>query len=96
MGYGGLDRELGERLENAGICGKQVRHRAVCVHLYHERGYESAQMWQHNHDIRSETRSLGRVATAHSLFHSPDILPFPGVRTDVETVHGDDRVRKAA
>jgi glycosyltransferase involved in cell wall biosynthesis len=94
MGYGGLDRELGERLENAGVRGKLVRHRAVCVHLFHERGYESAQMWQHNRAIRRETREMGLIATVHSLFHSPDILPFPGATTDVKT--GRERVRKAA
>jgi glycosyltransferase involved in cell wall biosynthesis len=96
MGYGGEDRELGERLENAGIRGKQVRHRAVCVHLYHERGYVSDEVWQHNHAIRRETRELGRVTTVHSLLHTPDILPFPGARTDLETVPDRDRVRKAA
>jgi glycosyltransferase involved in cell wall biosynthesis len=96
MGYGGLDRELGERLENAGIRGKQVRHRAVCVHLYHERGYESAEMWRHNFAIRRETQELGRVATAQGIFQAPVILPFPGARTDVETVVDGDRVRKAA
>jgi hypothetical protein len=64
------------------------------VHLYHERGYESAQMWQHNNAIRRETRELGLVATIHSLFYSPDILPFPGARPSAET--GRERVRKAA
>ncbi len=42
MQYGGQDRELGERLENTGIRGLQVRHRAVCVHLDHPRGYATA------------------------------------------------------
>lgn len=96
MGYGGEDRELGERLENAGIRGRQIRHRAACVHLHHQRGYESPQVWAQNDAIRRETRELGRVATVHSLLHSPVILPFPGVRTDVQTVHDGARVRKAA
>ena len=34
MQYGGPDRELGERLENRGIKGKQIRHRALCLHAY--------------------------------------------------------------
>ena len=38
MGYGCLDRELGERLKNAGVRGKLVRHPAVCGHLHHKRG----------------------------------------------------------
>jgi glycosyltransferase involved in cell wall biosynthesis len=96
MGYGGLDRELGERLENAGIRGKQVRHRAVCVHLHHERGYESARVWQFNNAIRQETRELGRVATSDGITQLPVILPFPGARKEVETVHDHERVRKAA
>jgi hypothetical protein len=66
------------------------------VHLYHERGYESAEVWQRNYAIRRETRELGLVATVHSMLHSPEILPFPGARTDVETVRERDRVRKAA
>src|SRR5688500_6085529 len=33
MAYGGLDRALGERLENAGIRGVQVRFRATVLHL---------------------------------------------------------------
>ena len=37
MRYGGEDREFGERLMNAGIRGKQVRHRPICVHLDHGR-----------------------------------------------------------
>ncbi|MFW6170004.1 MAG: hypothetical protein ACODAD_05900, partial [Planctomycetota bacterium] len=56
MLYGGLDRELGERLTNAGIFGKQIRHRAPCVHLHHERGYVTEWSWACNHKIRSETR----------------------------------------
>ena len=37
--WGGLDRELGVRLKNAGIKARHVRYDAVCVHLDHERGY---------------------------------------------------------
>ena len=35
--YGGLDREFGQRLENLGCRGVQVRHRAVLLHLHHDR-----------------------------------------------------------
>ncbi len=33
MQYGGLDRELGERLFNYGVLAKQVRYSAACLHL---------------------------------------------------------------
>jgi glycosyltransferase involved in cell wall biosynthesis len=56
MQYGGQDREFGERLENAGIRGKRIRHRAVCVHLDHPRGYATAESIARNKVIRAETR----------------------------------------
>ncbi len=39
MKYGGLDRELGERLENAGVHGVHIRYSTVVLHLDHPRGY---------------------------------------------------------
>lgn len=36
MQYGGLDRELGERLFNYGILAKQIRYATICVHLDHK------------------------------------------------------------
>lgn len=52
--YGGLDRELGERLENAGVRGKQIRHRALVVHLDHPRGYRRTEAMARNRAIRDE------------------------------------------
>lgn len=52
MKYGGLDRELGERLFNYGILAKQIRYSAVCLHLDHERSYASKENWKHNYAIR--------------------------------------------
>jgi glycosyltransferase involved in cell wall biosynthesis len=54
--YGGLDREFGERLVNAGLSPKQIRYSAVTVHLDHPRSYESAEGWAFNHAIRSQVR----------------------------------------
>ena len=51
MGYGGLDRALGYRLRNLGLRGKQVRHRAICVHLHHERPYRNAETIRRNREI---------------------------------------------
>jgi glycosyltransferase involved in cell wall biosynthesis len=52
--WGGLDRELGERLENAGVRGKQMRHRALVVHLDHGRGYKRPEAMARNRAIRDE------------------------------------------
>lgn len=67
MRYGGLDRELGERLENAGVRGLQVRNRAVCLHLDHPRGYANAADWARNDAIRRETRLLRKTTTDFGL-----------------------------
>ena len=61
MGYGGEDRALGERLMNAGISGKQIRHRAPCVHLFHDRPYVDPIRWKLNHDIRHRIRENGET-----------------------------------
>lgn len=72
MGYGGEDRELGERLENAGIRGKQIRHRALVVHLDHSRGYVRQDILDLNARIRRETRASGRTRTEAGLDrHTP-------------------------
>ena len=52
MQYGGLDRELGERLFNFGILAKQIRYTTICVHLDHKRGYSSPEIWNKNNAIR--------------------------------------------
>ena len=67
MGYGGEDRELGERLENAGITGKRIRHRAIVVHLDHPRGYVRQDILEKNEAIRAQTRSQRLLRTAHGL-----------------------------
>jgi glycosyltransferase involved in cell wall biosynthesis len=61
MGYGGLDRALGERLENYGYRGKRVRHRAVCFHLDHDRPYRKPEIVQRNREIRARIRASGEV-----------------------------------
>ncbi len=52
MKYGGLDRELGERLFNFGMKSKQIRYSAICLHLNHSRDYSSPDTWQRNNAIR--------------------------------------------
>lgn len=57
MQYGGQDRELGERLMNYGIKGKQIRYSAICLHLDHKRGYKNEDSIAKNRQIRNETNT---------------------------------------
>lgn len=67
MGYGGEDRALGERLCNLGYRGVQIRHRAPCLHLYHEQPYvDRAAAWS-NVRTRELIRRQRRVLTARGL-----------------------------
>ncbi|MHA7057810.1 glycosyltransferase family 2 protein [Aquimarina sp. M1] len=56
MQYGGEDREIGERLFNLGIKAKQIRYSAICLHLYHDRGYVQPEMITKNNAIRKVTK----------------------------------------
>ena len=56
MKYGGPDREFGERLENYGVKGKQIRHKAICLHLDHSRGYKTPESLAANLAIRKEVK----------------------------------------
>ncbi|MCK0713468.1 glycosyltransferase family 2 protein [Chromohalobacter sarecensis] len=64
MQYGGLDRELGERLWNYGHKSKQIRFSTVCLHLDHDRGYAKPEIRARNKAIRKavkENRSYWAV-----------------------------------
>lgn len=63
MQYGGQDRELGERLENSGIKGVQIRYSAICIHLDHARGYVNPETWAKNNAIRKNTRDNKVIRT---------------------------------
>lgn len=52
MDYGGMDRELGERMFNNGMLSKQIRYSAICLHLDHARGYANEEKIKHNKEIR--------------------------------------------
>ncbi|HET6604017.1 MAG TPA: glycosyltransferase family 2 protein [Xanthomonadaceae bacterium] len=67
MQYGGEDLEFGERLENAGVRGRQARHSAIVVHLDHGRGYVDPAMRERNEAIRHATRSQRRTRTEHGI-----------------------------
>jgi len=70
MQYGGQDRELGERLENLGIRGKQIRYSAICIHLDHKRGYKTPESIAKNKGIRRETRTLKKIWTERGIVKS--------------------------
>jgi glycosyltransferase involved in cell wall biosynthesis len=67
MGYGGLDRALGYRLRNLGIRPIQVRHRAVCVHLHHERPYYRPEVLRANKAILERIRRTGETRASVGL-----------------------------
>lgn len=67
MQYGGEDREMGERMINAGIRSKQIRYSAICLHLHHERGYVKPEMLQKNAAIRAATKKNRAVWTDYGL-----------------------------
>lgn len=87
MHYGGLDRELGERMKNAGVRGRQIRHRAICLHLDHPRDYVDPQALARNQEIRWTTHLRQATRTEFGLGQmvndeGPVVLPFPGVRAE--------------
>jgi len=71
MTYGGEDLELGERLANAGVTGKQIRFSAVCIHLDHARGYVKPEMKAANQKIRDAVKAGGLTWTEYGLVHGP-------------------------
>ncbi|WP_419950129.1 glycosyltransferase family 2 protein [Candidatus Palauibacter sp.] len=83
MTYPVEDRELGERLRNAGIRPIQARHRAVCAHVEHDRPWLDPEAQASNERLRAETRSVpkplrvfhgftrGRDWTEHGIHKGP-------------------------
>jgi len=67
MQYGGEDREIGERLFNLGIKAKQIRYSAICLHLYHERGYVQPGMITRNNAIRKVTKRENVIRTPFGI-----------------------------
>lgn len=75
MGYGGQDRAFGERLVNLGLRGKQIRHRAICLHLHHDRPYRTEEGVRENEEIRRRIRRSGGVRPEEGL---DELRPEPG------------------
>jgi glycosyltransferase involved in cell wall biosynthesis len=54
LGYGGLDREFGERLERCGLKGLQARYTLISLHLDHPRPYRAREIMDANMKIRRD------------------------------------------
>ena len=67
LGYGGLDREFGERLERCGMRGIQARYTLICLHLDHPRPYRAREIMAANMKIRRENARHNVRLPAHGL-----------------------------
>lgn len=67
MQYGGLDREIGERMMNNGVKSLQGRYSVITLHLDHKRGYENEDSWKRNRNIRRLVVEQNRVWTDFGL-----------------------------
>jgi glycosyltransferase involved in cell wall biosynthesis len=67
FGWGLEDRELGVRLEHAGLSGHSIRYSAPVFHLWHERPYYDPAVYERNRALLEETRRSGAVRTAHGI-----------------------------
>lgn len=67
LGYGGLDREFGERLERCGMKGIQARYSLICMHLDHPRPYRAREIMDANMRIRRDNARGNVRRTAHGL-----------------------------
>lgn len=74
--YGGLDRELGLRLENVGLRGAQVRYRAVTLHLHHDRPYKDPETIRRQRETRARVRREGTVRTPRGLAELDDSVAY--------------------
>jgi glycosyltransferase involved in cell wall biosynthesis len=79
MGYGGLDQALGYRLQNAGIKGHQARHRAVTMHLHHDRPYKDPEVIRKNRAIMKRIRREKEFRARKGI---AELGPDPSLRVD--------------
>ena len=67
MQWGGLDRELGVRLKNAGVKPRHVRYNAICVHLDHSRGYADPELVAKNKALRVHSEQSRKIETEFGI-----------------------------
>ena len=65
--YGGQDKELGQRMKNAGFKARTVRYSAPLVHLDHPRGYDRPEARKRNREIRAQTKALQMKTTEFGI-----------------------------
>jgi glycosyltransferase involved in cell wall biosynthesis len=71
MRWGGGDKELGVRLENAGVRGRHLRFTAPLVHLDHPRGYADPAHKAANKARIGAVRRQGVAWTADGIVKAP-------------------------
>lgn len=84
MQYGGQDREFGERLENRGVRGLQIRYSTVCLHLDHSRGYKTQDSIQKNQALRKKTRNNRVIWSPCGIFNSPEEESLAALHTQYD------------
>jgi len=67
MGYGLEDQSLGWRLTNMGVRAKQVRNRAICLHLHHDRPYRDPEAMRRHAEVRDRILRDGLVRAPSGL-----------------------------
>lgn len=67
MQYGGLDAEIGDRLDNAGLEHIRVRFRAMTVHLWHKRPWREQATVESNVALRKEIQRARLVRTPDGI-----------------------------
>jgi hypothetical protein len=70
-------------LANAGVRGKQIRHRAVCMHLPHERPYRDPAVVRANRARLEHIRRSRRVRAERGIAELP---PDPFLRVNGRSV----------
>jgi len=80
---GGQDREFGVRLKNHGIQPKHVRFNAVCLHLYHERGYRNSERVKRirEHRLKVEREAIKHTSFGTDQFQQAEISSTPSMKT---------------
>ena len=69
--YGGGDKHLGIRLNNAGVKGRHLRYSAPLVHLDHPRGYADPEKKRHYKALNRAARKSGESWTADGIVKAP-------------------------
>jgi glycosyltransferase involved in cell wall biosynthesis len=75
MGYKGQDRAFGNRLQHLGLRGLQVRHRAVGLHLAHDRPWATLEAFASSHKIRRRILADREVRARRGLADLAELEP---------------------